>query len=422
MAHFQVSVANAAVYNGSVNEVLRLQVREAPGYVDIRPNTSVTGNYTITAISFQLGRNYLFQENQQLNVGDKIFFKGNPNSGYLIVTRSGTDSAYNLTPQATHLGSWARYQVPEDKYIKTLLALAAYHSIKGSSKEEFQADWKSRNIADDTPTTPLTKDEFLTVNNANSTVRLQGTETQPTDQTLFDQAGMLSTALNTRNAAKMKAQHPADFDITDPKQQIAITNSTANQLFNNYLKDIPSVVQNIEMDTTHNLNTYSTTTIELNAMVDLFQSLLLPEAELAQLTGAVSSFVDSMRQLSMSDSAATLHNAKLVHFISIEPPVGEPALAHLALQKMIYIQFNEATSQWSNACSSGESYSLDTNVFTCNFQLNSDILGSIYQNLREITLKSAVAEVAALLGDAGVPDTAPPLKTDGPSPLGGGFK
>ena len=73
----------------------------------------------------------------------------------------------------------------DDPYLKEIFALAQLHAALGSSREVFNADIIARGIKDDTPTSQLTKDQFDLINNANTSVHLNGTKPVDGDQESF---------------------------------------------------------------------------------------------------------------------------------------------------------------------------------------------------------------------------------------------
>jgi replicative DNA helicase len=83
-------------------------------------------------------------------------------------------------------------------YMDKVLALAHLHVLLGSTKEAFNADLKSRGVADTATTKKLTKDQFDIVNKGNAAIRLEGTATDEGDQQIYDETAMLCTAVNTR--------------------------------------------------------------------------------------------------------------------------------------------------------------------------------------------------------------------------------
>lgn len=202
-----------------------------------------------------------------------------------------------------------------------------------------------------------------------------------------------------------------------PDNQIKMVNTAANGLFNWYYSHMGAFLTSINMSTTQLKNTYNTTTIKLDAIVDLFKSLALPVDKLQELSGAVDAFVESMRTLSSSDSSKGLHNVKLTNFFSIQPPVGSPDLAKVAKMRMFYLQFNETTHEWSNGCSSGATYELDTDVFTLDVEINRQVCHLTYDHNVGLVVANAETSLDEM-GAAGTGDAAPTVKTDGPSPVG----
>jgi hypothetical protein len=312
-----------------------------------------------------------------------------------------------------------------DTYLQKVSILAKFHSLMGNTSEDFEHDLKYRGVQDTKPVTPLTKDEFKLIDNSVSTIRLMGSDTTESDQQIYDETAMLCSAINARQAAIAKAQHPDDWDISTPANQLKIINTAANALFNTYNSPaLAPFLTSVNIASSNVNNSYKTVTVKLDALVDLFKSLALPEDKLTELSGAVDSFVKSMSSLTADASTKGLHNAKLVNFFSIQHPVGNPDLAKVAKMRMFYLQFNEETRTWtakcSNAGASGATYDLDVTVFQLDIEVNREICHMSYDHNKQLLLKNAIAaldDMSATGAAAGTGSTIP-LPVDDPSPIG----
>ena len=304
-----------------------------------------------------------------------------------------------------------------DPYLEKILALAHLHALLGSSRAQFNADLEARNIQDDTPTKQLSKDQFDLINKSNVTIQLKGTDSAESDQTIFNETAMLATAVNTRLASVNYAKNPDGYDITKPEDQLRMINDSANGLFNFYNDKMGQFETTKSMSTTQTSNSYSTASIKLDAMVDLFKSLALPEEALTGLLGAVDAFVDTMSKLSASASDKGLRNAKLINFYAVQAPLANPTLANIAKMRMVYVQFNEATSEWSRCCSSGSTYKLDTSTFLLDTELNREVVHLTYDHCKELIVKSAEVSLDEI-GASGTQDTTKSVDTGKAQPIG----
>lgn len=366
-------------------------------------------------------KTYFFPKNITLNPGQIIVFSpvmGGLKTVAVFTGGTQTDTFDMVTTLSQESGSdKAMMLAHTDSYMGKVLTLAKLHALLGSSRKEFNDHLASLNIKDEAETKKLTKPQFDLINSANATVQLQGSKTDLDDQTIFDETSMLCTAVNTRLAAIANAAHPEMWDVSVPDNQIKMINQAANGLFNWYYSHMGQFLTSINMSTSQMNNSYSTTSIKLDAMVDIFKSLSLPGDKLQELSGAVDAFVDSMSTLSSESSDKGLHNAKLVNFFSIQPPVGSPDLQHVAKMRMFYLQFNETTHSWSNSCSSGSTYELDTSLFTLDVEVNRQIAHLTYDHNKNMVVTSAEATLDDM-GAAGASNTVPPVKADTPSPIG----
>lgn len=368
------------------------------------------------------GKEWFFPNNITLNPGDVIVFtpvrSGTKNVtvfSHGVQTNSFTlKSSLSSTMSKTADVAMAAHT---DPYLHKVFTLAKLHVLMGSTRDEFNADLKARAFTDTTPTKKLTREQFDLVNKANSTVRLEGTASDESDQDIYDETAMLCTAVNTRLAAIANAAHPDQWDISVPENQIKMVNAAANGLFNWYYSHMGQFLTSVNMTSSQVKNSYNTTTIKLDALVDLFKSLSLPGDKLQELSGAVDSFVESMSTLSSESTDKGLKNAKLTNFFSIQPPVGSPTLAKVSKMRMFYLQFNEATHEWSNSCSSGTTYELDTSVFQLDVEINRQVCHLTYEHNRDMVVANAEAALDEM-GAAGVDETVPAVKTNGPSPIG----
>lgn len=307
-----------------------------------------------------------------------------------------------------------------DPYLKKLFALASLHAALGSSREVFNADIIARGIKDDTPTKRLTQDQFDLINNANTSVQLEGTQPEISDQDIFDQTAMLATMVNTRIASINNEKNPNGYDITDAESQLRMINDAANGLFNAYNNQMSSFIVTKTYWTQQQSHTYDTASIQIDALKDLFASLALPESALNTLLGAANAFISNMKKISLSASNKGLKNAQLINFFAVQAPVGNPDLAHVAIQRMIYVQFNEATSEWSTACASYATYTLNVTIFGLDVQMNREVVSIMYDKAKELIIKDAETTLDQL-GNSGGGDvntvntgTAQPI---GPPPV-----
>ena len=384
-------------------------------------NATFVATYVRTWLPHSIKYNFPFVV--ALNPGETIVFsiKANRKRAY-VLTQPGLDPrlTFDLLPgdMVTALGAMglkadAALEVkPLDEYMKKVLALAHLHALLGSTREKFNSDLKARGIKDTAPLTKLSQEEFKAINDATPRVRLQGSATSQSDQQIYDESAMLSTAVNARLAAQAKNQHPEDWDITNADNQIKVINMSANNMFNFYLKQMGPFETSTSMSSQTQHNTYSTATIRLDALVDLFKSLALPPEKLLELSGLVDSFLESVRTLSSSSSKKNIKSVKLVNFFSVQPPFGNPDLDKVSLMRMFYLDFEENTSEWSTACASGSHYTLDTNVFTFDVELNRQICHLTYDHNKDMLVKSAEAALDEM-------DSASTnLKADGKSPIG----
>ncbi|OOQ91432.1 hypothetical protein PEBR_00639 [Penicillium brasilianum] len=183
------------------------------------------------------GKEWTFPYNITLNPGDVIVFTPvhsrtknvnvfshglGINSFTLKTSLSPTMSQTAEVAMATHT----------DPYLHRIFTLAKLHALMGSTRDEFNADLEARAFTDTTPTKKLTREQFDLVNKANSTVRLEGTASDESDQDIYDETAMLRTAVSTRVAAIAISAHPDQWDISVPENQIKIRNAVANKLFN----------------------------------------------------------------------------------------------------------------------------------------------------------------------------------------------
>ncbi|KAL8774326.1 MAG: hypothetical protein Q9209_001077 [Squamulea sp. 1 TL-2023] len=201
----------------------------------------------------------------------------------------------------THAGS--------DPYLKKIFALAQLRTALGSSREVFNAEIIARGIKDETPTKRLTKEQFDLINTTNTSVHLKSTEPAGDDQDVFDQTAMLATMVNTRIAAINYEKNPDGYDITKPEDQLQMINDAANGLFNSYNSQMGPFEATKNFWSERQTHTYSTTTIQLDALKDLFASLALPEAELVSLLDVANAFVKNMQNISLSISNKGVKNA-----------------------------------------------------------------------------------------------------------------
>jgi hypothetical protein len=214
--------------------------------------------------------------------------------------------------------------------------------------------------------------------------------------------------------------NPNGYDITKADDQLRMINDAANGLFNSYNSHMGPFITTSNYWTQQQTNTYNTTTIQLDAMKDLFASLALPDAALSSLLGMANAFIKDMQEISVSASNKGLKNAKLINFFAVQAPVGNPDLAHVALQRMIYVQFNEVTSQWSTSCASGSSYQLNVTIFGLDVQLNREVVALTYDAAKQAIVKDADTTLDQL-GSAGAADVktvdSGKLQPIGPAPL-----
>ncbi|KAL8795957.1 MAG: hypothetical protein Q9182_007442 [Xanthomendoza sp. 2 TL-2023] len=325
--------------------------------------------------------------------------------------------------EATRMGPVAITHAGSDPYLKKIFALAQLHAALGSSREVFNADIIARGIKDETPTKKLTKDQFDFINTAITSVHLNSTEVVDGDQDVFDQTAMLAAMVNTRIAAINNEKNPNGYDITKAEDRLRMDNDAANGLFNSYNSQLGPFEVTKEFWTERQTHTYSTTTIQLDALGDLFASLALPEAELVKLLDTAKAFVNNMKNISLSIANKGVKNAKLINFIAVQAPVGNPDLAHVAVQRMIYIQFNQATSEWSTSCASHTNYTLDVTVFGMDVELNRQVVSLTYDHARKLICKDADITLDHL-GSSGAGDVkniqsnkAQPI---GPAPINNG--
>jgi beta-lactamase class A len=179
------------------NNKMVLEVK--PG--EVTPFESIVAQY-ITVFLSQSAKKYFFPKSITLKPGNVIVF--NPTMGRVktaTIFAEGkqvaqfdmvSSSALTDTPDDTAIAAHT------DMYMDKVLALAHLHVLLGSTKEAFNADLKSRGIADTATTKKLTKDQFDIVNKGNAAIRLEGTATDEGDQQIYDETAMLCTAVNTR--------------------------------------------------------------------------------------------------------------------------------------------------------------------------------------------------------------------------------
>jgi hypothetical protein len=410
------SLGRLSIWLYDSNDKLLLTVR--PGEV------SPAESFVATHVCVFMGvgaKKYFFPKKITVMPGDVIVFT--PVLGGLktvtVFSNGKQVDQFNLVSPSSGAADTSDSAVAahSDTYMDKVLALAHVHALLGSTRDEFNADLKARAIADTAETKKLTKPQYDLINSANASIRLEGSSTEQTDQEIYDETAMLCDAVNTRLAAIANSAHPDQWDISIADNQIKMVNAAANGIFNWYYSHMGAYLTSINMSTTQTNNTYDTTTIQLDALVDIFKSLALPGDKLQELTGAVNSFVESMRNLTSQSSDKSLKNAKLTNFFSIQPPVGSPDLAKVAKMRMFYLQFNEETHEWSNSCSSGATYSLSTNLYTLDVEVNRQICHLTYDHNKDLVLKNAEVTFDDI-GTAGVSETVPSVKTDGPSPIG----
>ncbi|KAH7320595.1 hypothetical protein B0I35DRAFT_500699 [Stachybotrys elegans] len=322
-----------------------------------------------------------FPQDISINPGDALLFVGDLGQTKATVFMSGQDNyTFDLVrnlPANTPLES-AGLAAHSDDYLPRMLALAHEHALMGSTKEQFHKALAESDIKNTANLQKLTNGQFKAVNAANATVQLQGDQSVAEDQSQFDEAAMLACSFNTRLAAMANAQDPNSYDISTPEGQLDIINNVALKLFNWYHVNMGPYLTTVKMSWNGFKNNYSTATIQHDAMSDVFQSLALPESALTQLLGAANSFVAQMRGISSKIGDKTRANAKLVKFFSIQPPLGSLNLPHVTKMRMIYCQFNDATSAWTSGCASGPNYTLSINAFALDCELNSQIVHLVY--------------------------------------------
>ncbi|CEO58432.1 hypothetical protein PMG11_03156 [Penicillium brasilianum] len=183
------------------------------------------------------GKEWFFPNNITLNPGDMIartpVHSGTKNvnvfshglqitSFTLIASLSSNMSKTAEVAMVTHT----------DPYLHKTFTLAKLHALMGSTRDEFNADLEARTFTDTTPTKKLTREQFDLVNKANSTVRLEGTASDESDQDIYDETAMLCTAVSTRVAAIAISAHPDQWDISVPECQIKIRKAVAKKLYN----------------------------------------------------------------------------------------------------------------------------------------------------------------------------------------------
>ncbi|KFH40786.1 hypothetical protein ACRE_085210 [Hapsidospora chrysogenum ATCC 11550] len=365
-------------------------------------------------------RKFCFPRNVNVNPGDAFVFSMEP--GKLCATFfHGAKSEYSITftrgrsPDA--LKEHAIMTAHTDSYLHKVLTLAKVHALLGSTRAEFNQALAASKVRDTVESEKLTKDQFKAANEANATVQLKGDKSVPGDQDIFDQTAMLACGVNSRLAAVAKAKHPDLYDVSTADGQLDMINDSANGLFNWYHTNMGAYLNTVSMSSETLKHRYDTATIELDAIRDLFASLALPEAALNDLLGAVSSFVKQMNTISLGIEKKTRKNAKLVNFFSVQPPLGNPDLKHLAKMRMIYCQFEEAISTWSTACASGTNYDLAITVFVLDCEMNREMVALVYDHCKDLILKSAEADLDAI-GSSGLKPTTDPINVPGTNPIG----
>lgn len=380
----------------------KLIFRLAPGEVK-GPVTAVVS--TLRLFNMPTAMQYTFPKNVTLNPGQAIVFSDiflKLGDSVTVWSQGKQVDAFNMDDSGPTLDAMhdATHLIKNDTYWNKVLALAKMHAVMGSTRKQFNADLKQRNLTDDTPTKKLTKDQFDYTAKTTATVQLTGKDSAEDDQTIYDESAMLFTAVNTRLGAIANAAHPDPWDVSKPEVRLQMLNYLANNMFNFYYQKLGSFETSVNMSTQNMSEKYNTATIELDAIKSLFKSLAFPEDQLAQLLSFVDTFVTDMRNLSASSSTDGMKNAKLVDFTSIQPPPDNPTLKKVATKRMLYVQFNEETSQWSNSCSHGSSYQLDTGLFELDVELNRQVVHLTYDHNVELTVANAEASLDEILGTA----------------------
>ncbi|KAL2877588.1 hypothetical protein SGCOL_007114 [Colletotrichum sp. CLE4] len=283
---------------------------------------------------------WYFPEAIRVNPGDTIVFSLTFGAKKATIFRGAeVSTVVELLkgPSPDALGEYAAMIGHTDTYLEKFFALAHVHALLGSTVQEFEADLARRAIPDDTELSKLSPEQFKEINNANATVRLQGNKTSFDDQDIYDKTAFLACVVNARLAAAAKAQHPEQYDITKPEERMAMTNAAANGLFNKYYNGMGSFEATKSMTNSSVKKRYSSASVKLDAIRDIFSSLALPDSALSMLLDAVQSFLNTAKELAIESKKKDLHNAKLINFISIQPPLGNPELRHVPKMRMIYV-------------------------------------------------------------------------------------
>jgi hypothetical protein len=167
------------------------------------------------------------------------FFVTNPPTGLalsLVTEFTGTQNkmiiAMRRQLEEPRPVSFRILAMTNDIYLEKLLSLSNFHSLMGNSSNDLIYDINLRGLRDSVPSTKLSLDDFKLIDNSITNIRLLGSATEDSDQAVFDETAMLSSAISVRQAAISKNAHPDDWDITSAENQLLVTNSVANSLFN----------------------------------------------------------------------------------------------------------------------------------------------------------------------------------------------
>jgi len=326
------------------------------------------------------GNAYTLKESTNLNPGELVTVQLEGAALTAIIYRKNLQQKLTFRSPSifTSVNNGIDISGTPDLYFHNIVGLARKHLMLGSTRGIFLDEVLRSGLVDDvTETVPETfhTGTKLAISKVNFT---DGDKPDTDEQILFDELNMLLSFITARIESKMFSERPQGWDITKPAEQIAAINQLAYNTFNFYntqLKGL-SIMKTISSSDLN--NTYSTSTIKLDFLKDVFKGFSFPQATLLELGSVVDNFVNSMSNLTSSESAQGLHTAHVIVTNSLEYPGGNTNLHKIGVLRLFYLQFEETTHEWSNCCSSGANYKLEVNTFSMDVGINRQLCHIMY--------------------------------------------
>lgn len=268
-----------------------------------------------------------------------------------------------------------------------------------------------RNSRNTTPSRPKT---LLAVNDASSNdlfsmVQASKKAPSPTSIAIVDTKGPstwngnpsqdalaiyndMLTLSSLANVVAMKGvydAHPAQYNITDPKEATAFIQAQVANLNDTFTRRLGTYALPSETTAHHYNKEVKTIDLHLDFLTTLFSSFAFPKSAITKLDGILTQVKDSLANLKIGIESEnqTIDHIIFTNYIEAIDIEGVPEKVLTGKIRMFYLKINQASWKATVSKSSVSKINFTMDYFDTIFNINSNLVRSDIQAITELTNK-----------------------------------